>query len=354
MIKLSVIVPVYNVEPYLEQCVESLLRQTLREIEIILVDDGSKDASGSICDAFAAKDERVRVLHKVNGGVSAARNDGLARATGEYVIFVDSDDYLPEDAFALLMQSAAQTQADIVIGDMIRVLDGREEYAQFYDKAFVTEDRARLDRLIQTVLYPNYCPNPHNGKPAFGYGGPCNKAVRRALLVREKIGFDLRVKGIYDDVIYSAYILAAAKKVAYIDKPVYYYRILGSSITRTYKQDMLKINRAIFTSWGEFLEKYNSSGVFTAAYYANVLRRFDESLGKYFFHPNYQGSGRARRRELSALLKEEPYCSIPVRAEYARLKKWHKVLFRQIAAGSALRVQAAYALLQLARRIRRK
>ncbi|MDR3314701.1 MAG: glycosyltransferase, partial [Oscillospiraceae bacterium] len=90
---ISVIVPVYNVEPYLPKCLDSIVSQTYANLEIILVDDGSTDASGSICDAYAAKDERVRVIHQANGGVAAARNAGLDAAVGEYIQFVDSDDW---------------------------------------------------------------------------------------------------------------------------------------------------------------------------------------------------------------------------------------------------------------------
>ena len=92
MAKVSIVVPVYKVEKYIENCIESLVSQTLREIEIILVDDGSPDKCGEICDVYAARDNRIKVLHKKNAGVSAARNDGLLQASGEYILFCDSDD----------------------------------------------------------------------------------------------------------------------------------------------------------------------------------------------------------------------------------------------------------------------
>ena len=96
--KFSIIVPIYKVEEYLDRCVESLIRQTEKDIEIILVDDGSPDSCPAMCDEWAKKDERIRVVHKENGGLSDARNAGLNIATGEYVLFVDSDDYVAENA----------------------------------------------------------------------------------------------------------------------------------------------------------------------------------------------------------------------------------------------------------------
>ena len=111
--KVSIIVPVYKVEPYLAACVESLLRQTYREIEIILVDDGSPDNCGIMCDAYALRDSRVKVIHQENQGVSVARNSGTDIASGEYVAFVDSDDFVSEDYIACLLKMAIENNADM-------------------------------------------------------------------------------------------------------------------------------------------------------------------------------------------------------------------------------------------------
>ena len=97
---ISVIVPVYNVEQYLPRCIDSILAQTFTDFELLLIDDGSKDKSGAICDAYARKDPRIRVFHKPNGGVSSARNMGLDNAKGEWIAFVDSDDWVNEDFLA--------------------------------------------------------------------------------------------------------------------------------------------------------------------------------------------------------------------------------------------------------------
>ena len=106
-VNISVIIPVYNVDGYLQRCLQSLEEQTIFDrLEIVLVDDGSTDASGALCDEFAARHENVRVFHKSNGGVSAARNDGIERATGNYYLFLDSDDFLRADACELLAKTA--------------------------------------------------------------------------------------------------------------------------------------------------------------------------------------------------------------------------------------------------------
>jgi len=113
---ISVIVPIYNVEAYLPRCVDSICAQTYRNLEIILVDDGSPDGSGAICDAYAQKDARVRVIHKENGGLSSARNAGINIAQGEYLAFVDSDDWIEQDSYACLLSALQKYDAKLVCG----------------------------------------------------------------------------------------------------------------------------------------------------------------------------------------------------------------------------------------------
>ena len=104
----SVIIPIYNVEKYLKECIDSVINQTYRNLEIILVDDGSPDGCGAMCDAYAAQDDRVRVIHRPNGGLSAARNSGMDIATGEFITFLDSDDWIYTEAIEGYMQCFAK------------------------------------------------------------------------------------------------------------------------------------------------------------------------------------------------------------------------------------------------------
>lgn len=113
LIKVSVIVPIYRVEEYLQRCVDSIRNQTLREIEIILVNDGSPDKCGEMCNTFAAQDSRIKVIHKENGGLSSARNAGMQIAVGEYFSFIDSDDYIDLQMLEKLYQSAEKYDSDL-------------------------------------------------------------------------------------------------------------------------------------------------------------------------------------------------------------------------------------------------
>lgn len=147
---ISIIVPVYNVEDYLETCLKSIIAQSYENIEIILVDDGSKDNSGQICDAYAKKDLRIKVIHKKNGGLSDARNEGLKYATGNFIIFVDSDDVISDDLVKYLYGLIIDTGADIGICDPVHCYPGHTIEFQLEQcrKIFNSED-AQLEMLYQ-------------------------------------------------------------------------------------------------------------------------------------------------------------------------------------------------------------
>lgn len=351
MSKVSIIVPCYKVEEYIGELIESLIRQTMRDIEVILVDDGSPDKTGAICDEYAAKDTRLHVIHKPNGGVSAARNDGLKAATSEYVLFADSDDYLPADAIELLYNKAISTDSDIVIGDINQVFAKEEKMGRAYAQEYTVSESDQIRELVKAVFYRTYCPWPYVGRIGFGYSSPCNKLVRRQMLIDNHIEFDLRVKGIYDDYIYSAYILSVAKIVSYIPRNVYNYRILDTSITKTFKKNTLEINKAIFEAWGDFLKKYNQDGAYTAPYYANVLRRLDESLSVYFFSPQNPDPLGKRLKELQAIMNSEPYKSIATQTEANKLEKRHLQEYKLLKRGSARMVWLFYVMLGVYRKL---
>lgn len=159
---LSVIVPVYNVAPYLERCIKSIINQSYQNLEIILIDDGSTDNSGTICDAWAEKDERIMVIHKKNGGLSDARNVGLKVASGAYITFVDSDDWLNLNMYEKLMKIGMAQNCDIVMCNFQKISDensisicNNDYKIEFYDtisalKALITE---QIQQVVWNKIY---------------------------------------------------------------------------------------------------------------------------------------------------------------------------------------------------------
>lgn len=209
---LSVIIPVYNVEPYLRKCVDSVLNQTYRNLEVILVDDGSPDGCGAICEEYAAKDDRVRVIHKANGGLSDARNAGLAQMTGEYLTFVDSDDWLDDHALEFLYQALTESNADFVIGQHDRVEEGTGRILQMPERK---ADLIWMDRreAIRHML--------QQGCAAW------------ARLYKKEIhaGIEFPVNEINEDEAIVLQLLERCHTVAEIGQVVYHYRCRPESIT---------------------------------------------------------------------------------------------------------------------------
>lgn len=327
MPKISIIVPVYKVEKFLRKSIESFKNQTLTDIEIVLVDDGSPDDCGKICDQYAANDKRIKILHKENAGVSAARNDGLKMATGDYIIFCDSDDWMSENACEVLYKKAIESNADVVIGDVYMAYEnGKSKYVKFYKDEFNVSDRNKINDLIKTDIYRTYCPNPPEEGPAFGYGGPWNKLVRRTLLDDNNIRFDLRVKGVFDDILYTAHILYYANMISYIQKPVYYYRIVENSITHSYKPNVLEINAEIFNAWMEFIHETENTGEFAKPFYACVMRRIEESLKLYFINEKNPEAKSVLKQEFKKILSKDPYKTAIRNVDLNKITKKQKAI----------------------------
>ncbi|MBR5282462.1 MAG: glycosyltransferase [Alistipes sp.] len=165
MVLISIIVPVYNTEKYLDRCIQSILAQTYTDFELLLVDDGSTDSSGAICDKYAAEDSRVKVFHKENGGVSSARNFGLDKARGEWIGWVDSDDYIAPNMYKHLLNAAITENADIaycdyadIDGDLISKIEYPESdngKVEFISNYFRMPISALWVTLVKTSLYVN-------------------------------------------------------------------------------------------------------------------------------------------------------------------------------------------------------
>ena len=149
MCVISIIVPIYNIEKFLPCCIDSILAQTFTEWELILVDDGSKDTCGSICDEYATKDGRIRVIHKPNGGLTSARNAGLAMASGEWVMYLDGDDWIEPEMLELLLRKGEETGADIVMGDFLFAYPDRD--VPYRLPNWDNKKTASLNRYITSV-----------------------------------------------------------------------------------------------------------------------------------------------------------------------------------------------------------
>ena len=215
--KFSVLTPVYNVEKYIVECIESVINQTYSDFEFILVDDGSPDESPRICDEYAQEDSRIKVIHKENGGLISARRAAIAVASGEYCVFLDSDDYLDREALEVINKKIEETSCDCVCYGFNRVNDQGSVLWRSND----TEEKIVNEKgELYKIIFTNH---------AFNSLG--RKAVRRELLSADFSKYYHVSMG--EDLLQSIEILKNSKSVAFTTENLYNYRINLSSITRT-------------------------------------------------------------------------------------------------------------------------
>ncbi len=196
--KVSIIVPVYNCEGYLERCFDSIKGQILSDWECIVIDDGSSDNSGRICDSYAQKDSRFRVIHQKNRGVSAARNVGISIARGEYVGFVDSDDWIENNMFSVLYNEAVDTGSDIVVCSVCGRRSGKHR------------DILSSKEALMTMF------DPRSGMEGFSF----TRLIRHSLL--KNLSFDENVR-CYEDLLFFYHLFSFAEKICWYDVPLYHY-----------------------------------------------------------------------------------------------------------------------------------
>lgn len=216
----SIVVPVYNSEKYLKKCLESIKNQSLKDFECILVDDGSTDSSGTICDSFVAEDERFSVIHLKNGGVSRARNEGIKRAKGEYIGFVDSDDWVDPELFETLWQDAKKKSAEIAVCRIHEIFSDVKNIEMNASQAIV-------------------CMFSEDGF----HGYSMNKLVKRELFDYQLYDENLRC---YEDLVIFYLLFSRCSKIVWNDKPLYHYFRHDGSLSTSYIFDSAKqagINR---------------------------------------------------------------------------------------------------------------
>lgn len=234
---ISIVVPIYNVEKELPRCVESIRNQTYENIEIILVDDGSTDDCPRICDTYLEKDKRIKVVHKPNGGLSDARNVGLQAATGTYLLYVDSDDYLELDACEKLY-SVMTNEVDFVIG-VIREIDGEKIVFQRHSNLEERKIYTAREYMIKSIQANEW------------YAPAVLNLYRRNFLIRNNLFF--KVGYHFEDQQMLPRLFLAANKVSYVDYPFYNYVIREGSIT-TSKANEKKINDTLVI-WEEWFHR---------------------------------------------------------------------------------------------------
>jgi glycosyltransferase involved in cell wall biosynthesis len=255
MVKVSIIVPVYNVEKYLQTCLESLVNQTLKDIEIIIVNDGSPDNSQNIIDSYCKKYPKIIKSYKIeNSGQGEARNFGISKANGKYIMYVDSDDYISNDMAEILYNEAVKTRSDVVFCG---------NYVVDEDYKIIKEEPAYSFLNREDVFLNAF----------FGKMAVWNKIYKKNLIIDNNIKF--RSKKWYEDLDFTCKIIMNAKKMSVVDKPLYYYVLRKGS---TMNNDNVKRNLEILDAFDNIMKykkDYHNETEFLAIqhiYIASVVR----------------------------------------------------------------------------------
>ncbi|MBQ8596495.1 MAG: glycosyltransferase [Lachnospiraceae bacterium] len=236
----SIIVPIYNAQEKIGRCIESILNQTYKDFELILLDDGSTDESGSICDAYAKKDDRIIVVHKENSGVSDTRNLGISMAKGEYLQFLDSDDWITPDATTLFVRAAVEHNCDMVIADFYRVIGERVS-----QKGAIEED-GLMDRTAFAEIMMQ--------RPAdFYYGVLWNKFYKRSVIEEYQIKMDSSVSWC-EDFMFNLEYIRHIQTVYALKVPIYYYVKTKDSLVSQgmSMKKTIQMKRMVFSYYNDF------------------------------------------------------------------------------------------------------
>ena len=273
--KITIIIPVYNTEALLARCLESVVAQSLRDIEIICVDDGSTDASGALLDEWARRDERIRVIHQANGRQGKARNAALNIAKGEYVGMIDSDDYIPEEYFERLYNAAREVDADVAMCGIVKQKPIGERVVVAFDRSEIATDATEKMRLC-------HCP------PEFH---PVNKLYRRAMIERLGLRFSEGVQ--YEDVMFVTRAIVESNKVVTVPGISYYY-VLNPTSTVKSRQTAAK-QRQRYEAHRAMVDYTAEHGVDIAARHRTITVRYVSLWGITLWKIKERGERRTLR-----------------------------------------------------------
>lgn len=297
---LTVIVPVYNVERYLNRCIDSIINQEYKNLQIILINDGSKDSSGDICDDYAKKDDRIFVFHQKNKGQSSARNLGLDNATGDFVAFIDSDDWIDSAMFTTMLNYSAKNNLEIIECDHQSTLDPKIERTPH----FVVENRQTATlRIIENQFF-----------------SVCRRIYKRSTIA------DLRFKEnyIYEDMIFTTELLGRIVNIGYINIPFYTYFIENDSSTMhgTYNERNVKSIDVILNFKKNISDNFNNKIIDKASRHYILFFLLDHY--KKLFNNNHLDPQFIHRKKIHSLIIEN-YTTIDNHNKYIKLARYSPV-----------------------------
>jgi glycosyltransferase involved in cell wall biosynthesis len=293
-VKISIIVPIYNVEPYLPDCVDSLINQTFKNIEIILVDDGSPDNCGKICDEYALRDERIRVIHKKNGGLVSARNAGYEASIGNWVMYVDADDWLDIDLCETLARCVTKyEEVDVVFWNNIPTVHNwlKLKWKSDIDEHLYTGNEC-LELARHTLIYTS------------GIATAYCKLIRKEFAENNRLFHNQKLRQGVEGIEFSLRVFAHSKKVLFVNECGYHYRFNTNSISKSVNKENTRYIVEGFSEIRQYILRLPGSARFLQAFYQRVLYALVAVTMGTYFHRNNGWSIKFKIRDFQDILNE--------------------------------------------------
>lgn len=303
----SVIVPCYNAEKYLSEAVESVLSQSFSDWELLLVDDGSTDGTLKIINEYSERDRRIKPICKANGGVSSARNVGLQNAEGEWILFLDSDDWFEPQAFERIRILIVDSDADIVGFNHFYNSQTREWKRENFKPANISRAGADMKYFMLDTLFPYY-DKKKNGVSTGAIRGVWGKAFKRRLIESNNVRFDCDIK-IGEDAIFCLDAFRWAAKVVLHDEYLIHYRVLDSSTMNKYNAEVLSINERALGGYYSRIRQFIDSGEreFKICFCGLAAECLFRIFRMYLLHPDCTLSFAEKRRTIRHVLRQDIY-----------------------------------------------
>lgn len=298
---ISIIVPIYKVEKYVKKCLQSLATQTLQDIEIILVDDGSPDSCGDICDKYANLYNTIRVIHQENKGVSVARNVGMAIAKGKWISFVDGDDWVEIDMFEKILTLAENHDCDICIGAHFVEREHRRDSNRFNGlDGYILTDKDKY------ALFTKSFSALSKTSIGFDIGMPWARLYRKSFIDENNVTFVPNLSR-SQDYIFNLYAFQLASKIILIDLPLYHYRVFSDSVGNRYNPNFFDITNQIIAEYICFFNKYYSS-INISSLINHLVATYMIRSTRLQFIPNESHLSFSQRiYGIKKIIKSEPY-----------------------------------------------
>lgn len=298
---ISFVVPVYNSERYIDKCINSILNQTVGDFEIIIIDDGSKDNSFKKCKKYQNENKNVKVFSQRNQGVSVARNNGLSKSNGEWIIFVDSDDEIVPDYIETALPYINNYKYDLIIFDY--GISGKEYNnisSKLYSEVYLKNESIELLKCVFTNE------NLNNNWGNVSLRSPWAKIYRKSLLNKEEIVFIQKVK-MGEDLLFNINVYLKANKICYVKKVVYIVNERNDSVSRSYISNMDEVDRIFYEVLNELLLKFNLPNEIRTLYYREALVGIMRCMKYQYFNKKCKLSYKDIKQRLNIIVISEPY-----------------------------------------------